>query len=72
MKTTLSSNGRLVLPVELREQDQIRPGQQSSIKQIEASQYLLKKTPYRSGSLADWLMACPEKGWFEPLAPRDR
>jgi AbrB family looped-hinge helix DNA binding protein len=68
MRTTLSSKGQVVLPAELREQDHIHPGQQFSIERIEAGQYLLKKAPNAGGgSLADWLLACPEKGWFEPL-----
>jgi AbrB family looped-hinge helix DNA binding protein len=68
MKTTLSSKGQVVLPAELREQDRIRPGQQFSIERVEAGQYLLKKSPDGGGgSLADWLLSCPEKGWFQSL-----
>jgi AbrB family looped-hinge helix DNA binding protein len=69
MKTTVSSKGQVVLPVELREQDLIEPGQQFSIERIEAGEYLLRKVavPENVG-LADWLLACPEKGWFQPLA----
>ena len=68
MRTTLSSKGQVVLPVELREQDRIEPGQQFSIERIEAGQYLLKKAVGRGdGSLAEWLLSCPEKGWFQPV-----
>jgi AbrB family looped-hinge helix DNA binding protein len=68
MRTTLSSKGQVVLPIELREQDRIQPGQQFSIERVEAGQYLLKKSPaHGAGSLADWLLGCPEKGWFHPL-----
>jgi AbrB family looped-hinge helix DNA binding protein len=68
MNTRLSSKGQVVLPAELRAQDQIRPGQLFSIERIEAGQYLLKKTTkIGDGSLAQWLLACPEKGWFQPL-----
>jgi len=68
MKTTVSSKGQIVLPAELREQDRIRPGQQFEIARIEAGEYLLKKveTPAK-GDLFEWLMACPEKGWFQPI-----
>jgi len=70
MKTTVSSKGQVVLPAELREQDRIRPGQQFSIERLEAGEYLLKRTavPEKHG-LTDWLLACPEKDWFQPLAP---
>jgi AbrB family looped-hinge helix DNA binding protein len=68
MKTTVSSKGQIVLPAELRERDQIRPGQQFEIERIETGEYLLKKLadPPRL-TLLEWLKACPEKDWFEPL-----
>jgi AbrB family looped-hinge helix DNA binding protein len=69
MKTTVSSKGQIVLPAELREQDRIRPGEQFAIERIRAGEYRLKKlaVPENVG-LVDWLLACPEKGWFWPLA----
>lgn len=68
MKTTVSSKGQIVLPSELRDRDHIRPGQQFSIERVEPGEYLLKKlaVPENSG-LVDWLLACPEKNWFEPI-----
>lgn len=68
MKTTVSSKGQVVLPAELRDRDRIEPGQQFSIERLEPGEYLLKKltTPGKSG-LADWLLNCPEKDWFQPL-----
>ena len=68
MKTTISSKGQVVLPAELRDQDQIEPGQQFSIERIEPGEYLLKKLapPGKSG-LAKWLLSCPEIDWFQPL-----
>jgi AbrB family looped-hinge helix DNA binding protein len=68
MKTTVSSKGQVVLPSELREQDRIRPGQQFSIERRKPGEYLLKKVAVpESVGLVDWLLACPEKGWFQPL-----
>lgn len=68
MKTVLSSKGQIVLPAELREQDRILPGQTFNIERVEAGKYLLQKqpTPDNAG-LVDWLLACPEKGWFTPI-----
>jgi AbrB family looped-hinge helix DNA binding protein len=68
MTTTVSTKGQVVLPAELREQDQIQPGQRFSIERLEAGEYLLKKVPLaEKAGLADWLLACPEKGWFKPV-----
>jgi AbrB family looped-hinge helix DNA binding protein len=68
MKTTISSKGQIVLPAGLRDQDRIEPGQEFSIERIEAGEYLLRKLPSGDSSgLVDWLLNCPEKGWFEPL-----
>jgi AbrB family looped-hinge helix DNA binding protein len=68
MTTRVSTKGQIVLPAEVRELDRIRPGQQFSIERVGAGEYLLKKMPIaeRAG-LTDWLLACPEKGWFRPL-----
>ena len=57
-----------MLPAELRELDNIQPGQQFEIERREPGEYLLKKLaePPRK-TLLEWLMACPEKDWFEPI-----
>jgi AbrB family looped-hinge helix DNA binding protein len=68
MKTVVSSKGQIVLPAELRQRDRIRPGQRFEIERLEDGRYLLKKSlePSNEG-LVDWLLACPEKGWFAPI-----
>ena len=69
MKTIISSKGQLVLPAPLRERDRIAPGQTFDIERLEAGQYLLKRQPMPDNDgLVDWLLACPEKGWFQPIA----
>jgi AbrB family looped-hinge helix DNA binding protein len=68
MTTKVSSKGQIVLPVELRQRDRLQPGQQFSIERLAAGEYLLKRIPLPAKSgLTDWLLACPEKGWFQPL-----
>ena len=63
-----SSKGQLVLPAPLRERDRISAGQTFDIERIEAGQYLLKRQPVPDNEgLVDWLLACPEKNWFQPL-----
>lgn len=68
MTTTISSKGQLVLPAPLREQDDIAAGEKFDIERVEAGQYLLKRhtLPDNQG-LVDWLLACPEKDWFQPV-----
>jgi AbrB family looped-hinge helix DNA binding protein len=69
MQTTVSSKGQIVLPAEMRERDSIVPGVRFEVERIQAGQYLLKKVPAAgSADLVDWLLACPEKGWFQPIA----
>jgi AbrB family looped-hinge helix DNA binding protein len=69
MKTIVSSKGQIVLPAELRQRDHIAPGQRFEIERLEAGRYLLKKqkSPDNEG-VVDWLLACPVKGWFQPIA----
>ncbi len=69
MTTTVSSKGQVVLPAELRERDRIAAGQQFDIERLEAGQYLLKRRPVADNhGVVDWLLACPEKDWFQPVA----
>lgn len=68
MKTTVSSKGQIVLPAELRERDRILPGQRFDVQRLEAGRYLLIKRPNPDNAgLVDWLLACPDKGWFVSL-----
>ena len=68
MTTTVSTKGQIVLPAEMREQDGIKPGQQFEVERIDCGEYRLKrKTRRRNERLVDWLLRCPEKGWFQPL-----
>jgi AbrB family looped-hinge helix DNA binding protein len=68
MKMTVSSKGQIVLPAEIRRQDDIRPGQKFEIERIGRGEYRLRRTaPRRNEGLVELLLACPVKGWFEPL-----
>lgn len=68
MKTTVSSKGQLVIPAEIRQQDDIQPGQQFEIERIDRGEYRLVRTaPRPNEGLVDWLLACPEKGYFVPI-----
>ena len=68
MRTTLSSKGQIVLPVELRQRDGIEPGQTFEIERIEPGEYrLILRDPPKNQGLVETLMACPEKDWFTPI-----
>ena len=68
MRTKVSSKGQIVLPAEIREQDDIEPGQEFEIERIERGEYVLRRrTRPRNEGLVDLLLACPVKGWFQPV-----
>jgi bifunctional DNA-binding transcriptional regulator/antitoxin component of YhaV-PrlF toxin-antitoxin module len=68
MKTTISSKGQLVLPAELRAQDRIEPGQVFAVERIGPGEYrLLRCAGSPNEGVVDWLLACPEKGFFVPI-----
>ena len=69
MTTTVSSKGQIVLPSEFRREDGIEPGQEFEIERIERGEYrLLRRDPSPNQGLVDWLLACPAKGFFVPMA----
>ena len=65
MKTTVSPKGQIVLPAELRQQDQITAGKEFEIERIDRGECRLvrRKTGSNEG-LVEWLLTCPEKGFF--------
>jgi len=68
MTTTLSSKGQVVLPAELRQQDDIRPGERFQIERIDRGEYRLTRlTRRRNVGLVNLLLACPAKGRFRPM-----
>lgn len=67
MKTVVSSKGRIVLPAELRRLDGIEPGQEFVVERVDEGEYRLVRTPARANQgLVDWLLDCPQKGFFVP------
>lgn len=67
MKTTVSSKGQIVLPAEMRQRDGIKPGQEFEVERIDRGEYRLVRKPGPNEGLVDWLLACPEKGFFVPI-----
>jgi bifunctional DNA-binding transcriptional regulator/antitoxin component of YhaV-PrlF toxin-antitoxin module len=67
VKTSISTKGQVVLPAELRELDAIEPGQEFTIERIDRGDYRLVRIEPRNDGLVDWLLACPDKGYFVPI-----
>lgn len=68
MKTTISTKGQIVLPAELRRQDDIRAGEEFTVERMDSGDYrLVRVAPPRNRGLVEWLLACPEKGYFVPV-----
>ena len=69
MTTCISSKGQLVLPAKLRRQDDIEPGQEFEIERLDRGEYrIVRHTPPANEGVVDWLLACPYKDWFQPIA----
>ena len=68
VKTTVSSKGQIVLPVEFRRMDRIEPGQEFDVERVDRGDYRLvrRAAPPNEGAI-DWLLACPRKDFFVPI-----
>ena len=68
MKTTVSSKGQIVIPAEIRKQDSIEPGEEFAVERVDRGEYrLVRRMPKPNEGVVDWLLACPEKGFFVPI-----
>ena len=67
MKTRVSSKGQIVLPLELRRQDAVEAGQEFDIERVDRGEYRLIRREATNTGLVDWLLACPERGFFVPI-----
>lgn len=68
MKTTVSSKGQIVLPAELRREDDVRAGDQFEVERIEDGVFVLRRVTARANKgLIDLLRSCPVSDWYVPL-----
>jgi AbrB family looped-hinge helix DNA binding protein len=67
VKTTVSSKGQIVLPAEMRRLDQIEAGEEFDVERVEPGEYRLVRIAPPNQGLVEWLLACPEKGFFVPI-----
>ena len=57
-----------MLPAEVRRQDRIEAGQEFEIERLDHGDYrLVRRTSRPNAGVVDWLLACPEKGFFVPV-----
>jgi AbrB family looped-hinge helix DNA binding protein len=63
----VSIKGQVVLPAELRARDDIKPGQEFAIERSDRGQYRLVRLEARNEGLVDWMLSCPDEGYFVPI-----
>lgn len=57
-----------MLPAELRRKDRVEPGQEFEIERAGRGDYrLVRRASRPNAGVVDWLLACPEKGFFVPV-----
>jgi AbrB family looped-hinge helix DNA binding protein len=69
MKAKMSTKGRITLPADFRNRDNVRAGEEFDISRVQAGEYLLKRVSnqQRYSGLVEWLRACPEEDWFQEI-----
>ena len=68
MRTTVSSKGQIVIPAELRRQDDIQAGQVFAVERVDRGDYrLVRLTPRANEGVLEWLLSCPEPDFFVPI-----
>jgi len=68
MITTVSTKGQIVLPAEIRRQDNIKAGQEFEVQRVDCGDYrLVRRKSTANDGVVDWLLSCPEKDFFTPI-----
>jgi len=68
VRTTVSTKGQIILPVDIRRRDGIEAGQEFEVERIDRGEYrLVRRAPRPNEGVVDWLLACPDKGFFVPI-----
>jgi AbrB family looped-hinge helix DNA binding protein len=65
VRTKVSTKGQLVLPAEIREADRIEAGDEFDVVRVSPGEYRLTRRVRANAGFMRWLLACPEKDWFE-------
>ena len=57
-----------MLPAEYRAADDIQAGQEFEVERLDRGEYkLVRITSLTNQGVVDWLLSCPEKGFFVPI-----
>jgi len=68
VQTRVSSKGQIVLPAEIRRRDRVAAGQVFEVERLDRGEYrLIRRASRPNEGVVDWLLACPEKGFFVPI-----
>jgi AbrB family looped-hinge helix DNA binding protein len=68
VRTRVSTKGQIVLPAEIRQLDRIEAGDEFEVERLEAGEYrLVRRASGANRGVVDWLLACPDKGFFVPV-----
>ncbi len=68
VRTRVSSQGQIVLPAEIRRRDKVEAGQEFEVERLDRGEYrLVRRRSRPNQGLVDWLLECPEKGYFVPI-----
>ncbi len=68
MTTMVSTKGQIILPAKICRQDGIEAGQEFDVERIDRGESRLVRRQLRpTEGLVDWLLACPQKGFFVPI-----
>jgi len=68
MRTRVSSKGQIVLPAAIRRQDGVEAGQEFEVERLDRGDYrLIRRASRPNAGVVDWLLSCPEKGFFIPV-----
>jgi bifunctional DNA-binding transcriptional regulator/antitoxin component of YhaV-PrlF toxin-antitoxin module len=68
MKTRISSKGEITLPSQVRRRDGVEAGQEFEVKRLDCGDYrLVRRASRPNEGVVDWLLACPDKGFFVPI-----
>jgi AbrB family looped-hinge helix DNA binding protein len=69
VRTRVSVKGQIVLPASLRRQDGIEPGQEFDVERQGHGDYrLIRRATHPNDGAVDWLLSCPDKGFFVSVA----
>ena len=64
MTRVLSANGTIEIPEEFRAADELKPGQRCDVERVGHGEYRVRAAEGAGRNWVEWLLACPEKGWF--------